>query len=72
MIILSALAEEDMQAAYDDLFFKNPQAALNLIEEIERHLAILEQFPEAGHKRWDLTEKPVRFWAIGNYLVVIK
>jgi plasmid stabilization system protein ParE len=70
MIILSALAEVDIQVVYNDLFLKNPLAADKLVDDLDRHFLILEQFPEAGHKRLDLTDLPVRFWAIQNYLLI--
>lgn len=70
MIIFSAQAKEDIERVYNDLLLKNPQVAEDLIKNVDRHLNILEQFPEAGHKRTDLTELPVRFWAIQNYLLI--
>ncbi len=45
-------------------------AALRVLEEFERAFDQLAATPGLGHKREDLTRRPVRFWGVFSYLVV--
>lgn len=44
--------------------------ARHVLGEIRRGLRFLAANPRAGHARGDLTDEPVRFWAVFSYLIV--
>jgi plasmid stabilization system protein ParE len=45
-------------------------AALRVLDAFERAFDRLAAMPEIGHKRDDLTTRPVKFWNVYSYLVV--
>jgi antitoxin ParD1/3/4/toxin ParE1/3/4 len=44
--------------------------ARRVLSEIRKRLQFLAANPGAGHTREDLTDEPVKFWAIFSYLIV--
>ena len=46
------------------------ERALRVHEALENAFAQLALMPQMGHKREDLTDRPVRFWSVFSYLVV--
>lgn len=48
----------------------NVDAAVRVLEVLERAFELLAATPEIGHTREDLTTRPVKFWAVYSYLVV--
>jgi plasmid stabilization system protein ParE len=47
----------------------NPAAVLRVVDEILDALANLASFPGMGHRRPDLTSRPLLFWRIYDYLI---
>lgn len=45
-------------------------AALRVLDDLERAFDQLAATPEIGHRRQDLTARPVKFWTVFSYLVV--
>jgi plasmid stabilization system protein ParE len=45
-------------------------AALHVLDEFERAFDQLAASPEMGHRREDLTARPVKFWSVDSYLIV--
>ena len=45
-------------------------AAIRVLDALEHAFELLGANPEIGHKREDLTSRPVKFWAVYSYLVV--
>ena len=45
-------------------------AAVRISEALERAFEQLAATPEIGHKREDLTARPVKFWSVYSYLVM--
>jgi plasmid stabilization system protein ParE len=45
-------------------------AALRVLDAFEHAFDQLAASPEIGHKREDLTARPVKFWSVYPYLVV--
>ena len=45
-------------------------AALRVIDAFERAFRLLAGTPEIGHRREDLTARPVKFWTVYSYLIV--
>ena len=58
------LKEIAAYTAYD-----NADAALRLISEIDDTLSSLARFPYQGHRRPDLTSRPLRFKVVRDYLI---
>jgi plasmid stabilization system protein ParE len=47
----------------------NPDAAARVISDIFDTVRTLVPFPHQGHKRPDLTSRPLRFVLVGQYLI---
>lgn len=45
-------------------------AALRVLDALERAFEQLVAMPGSGHMRKDLTARPVRFWTVYSYLIV--
>lgn len=45
-------------------------AALRVLDDLERAFEQLATTPEIGHKREDLTDRSVKFWRVHSYLIV--
>ena len=69
---LSPEAMEDLQSIWDFIASDSPAAADRLIEEFFQAFDHLAQWPGQGHFRRDLTDRSVRFWPVGSYLVVYR
>lgn len=61
--------ESDLAAIWDYTALYNPAAADRLIDAIEATIERLVLFPHMGHRRPDLTGRPLRFANTGNYLI---
>jgi antitoxin ParD1/3/4/toxin ParE1/3/4 len=48
----------------------NVDAAIRVVDALEHAFELLATTPEIGHKREDLTSRPLKFWAVHSYLVV--
>jgi antitoxin ParD1/3/4/toxin ParE1/3/4 len=44
-------------------------AAKRVADQIFRAIAALVPFPHRGHRRSDLTSRPLRFWRVYDYLI---
>ena len=47
----------------------SPEAAHRVVDEIYRTIQNLVSFPQRGHRRRDLTSRPLRFIRVRDYLV---
>jgi antitoxin ParD1/3/4/toxin ParE1/3/4 len=47
----------------------SPDAAHRVVDEIYRALENLLPFPHTGHRRTDLTNRPLRFISVRDYLI---
>jgi toxin ParE1/3/4 len=61
-------AQQDLQEIYDCIADDNLQAALQVIEQIEKRCQLLANNPGTGRKRDELIVD-MRSAAIGNYLI---
>jgi plasmid stabilization system protein ParE len=59
----------DLDEVWDYIAADSPSAADRLIAEIVEALDNLVPFPELGHRRLDLTSRPLRFILVREYLV---
>jgi plasmid stabilization system protein ParE len=59
----------DLDEIWDFIGADNPEAADRLIAEIIDAIDALVPFPRVGHRRSDLTGRPLRFISVREYLI---
>ena len=69
---LARRALGDLQEIWDFVAEDSFTAADRLIEDFYRTFQRLAAVPGMGHKRQDLTERDVLFWALYSYLIIYK
>ena|ERR1035438_1755054 len=47
----------------------NPSAADRILDEFLKAFDLLSQFPDLGHRRNDLTSRPLRFNVVRSFLI---
>src|SRR6266567_2169143 len=62
-------AETDIDEIWEYIAADNVRAADRVIAEIEQALHNLVPFPQQGHRRTDLTGRPLRFIRVRDYLI---
>jgi plasmid stabilization system protein ParE len=70
--VLSPDALEDLQAIWDYIAMDNITAADKLEDEFFEAFERLARRHRMGHTRSDLTQRDVRFWPVGSYLIVYR
>jgi antitoxin ParD1/3/4 len=66
---LHPLAAQDITDIWTYIADDSPQAARRVREEILAAIRALAPFPNRGHKRPDLTSRPLRFTLVREYLI---
>ena len=64
-----AEAEKDLDAIWEFIAADDLDAADRLIEHIFARIEGLSTFPHQGHRRPDLTSRPLRFITVHEYLI---
>ncbi len=67
---LHPLAAQDITGIWEYIAEDNPLAARRVREEILSRIRAVIPFPNQGHKRPDLTGRPLRFIPVREYLIV--
>src|SRR5467141_3616052 len=67
--VLHPLAAQDITDIWEFLAETNPQAASRVREDILNAIRALVPFPHQGHRRTDLTSRPLRFKTVRDYLI---
>jgi|SRR5947209_14435289 len=62
-------AARDIADIWEYIAEDNPNAAGRVREDILNDIRQLVRFPHRGHKRPDLTSRPLRFHVVRNYLI---
>jgi plasmid stabilization system protein ParE len=62
-------ASQDILLIWEDIAADNPIAASLVREDILKTLRALVPFPQQGHRRPDLTGRPLRFARVRDYLI---
>ena len=62
-------AYADLEDVRGYIAYDSPDAADRVITEIYRAVRVLVPFPDQGHRRPDLTSRPLRFISVHNYLL---
>jgi plasmid stabilization system protein ParE len=63
-------AERQLAEILDYVAADNEGAARRVKDALYSAMNRLADMPEIGHRREDLTERPVKFWSVYHYLVV--
>ena len=71
-VVLSRLAETDIDGIWDFIASDNPQAADRVLDAIEDALVRLSRNPGIGHFREDLADRRHRFFAVLSYLIIFR
>ena len=66
---LHPLAAQDIIGIWENIAEDNPLAARRVREEILGKIRAVVPFPNQGHKRPDLTSRPLRFILVREYLI---
>lgn len=67
---LSKPASRDLRDVIAWIRKQSPSAAVRVRGEFRKAMATLADFPYIGHERRDLTDQPLRFWALYSYLII--
>lgn len=62
-------AFEDIDEIAGYIGQSSPEAAHRVVDEIYRSIESLIPFPHCGHRRPDLTSRPLRFIRLRDYLI---
>ncbi len=65
-------AENDLALIFDYIAQRNPDAADRIMDALVEAFDRLADHPKLGHRRTDLTDLPVRFWSVRDYLIVYR
>jgi toxin ParE1/3/4 len=68
--VLHPEAFQDLEEIWEFIAADNVPAADRALEEIYETICALIPYPEAGHKRPDLTSRPLRFQPVRDFVVV--
>lgn len=63
-------AYKDLDEIWDFIADDNVAAADRLLEEIREAMRDISRFPSIGHRRPDLTRRPLRFHTVQSFLIV--
>ena len=66
---LHPLAAQDITELWEYIAADNPLAARRVREEIYSAICAVVPFPGQGHRRPDLTSRPLRFLLVRDYLI---
>ena len=66
---LHPLAAQDIAEIWEYIAEYNPRAARRVREEILNRIRAVVAFPHQGHRRPDLTSRPLRFVLVREYLI---
>lgn len=67
---LTPQAQADLDELLAFIARDSVDAALRVLDAFEHGFDLLAATPEIGHRREDLTARPVKFWSVYSYLVV--
>jgi plasmid stabilization system protein ParE len=70
--ILAPEALQDLQELWGHIATENLDAADRVIDTLFAAFERLAAMPGLGHRREDLTDRPLRFWTVDAYLVIYR
>jgi toxin ParE1/3/4 len=69
---LNSDAEGDVEAIIEHIAESSVDAALRVYNALEEAFELLAENPGIGHRREDLTARPVKFWSVFSYIVIYR
>lgn len=69
--LVAPAAQADIEAIIAKVADEDPRTAEKFLDEVYRAFEFLADNPDAGHKRPDLTDRPVLFWTVMRAFAVI-
>ncbi len=70
--VISPAGRQDLIDIWNEIATDNLDAAERLLARFEAAFERLAEFPRMGSARPDLVDLPVRFWTLGNYLIIYR
>ncbi len=70
--LISPAGSRDLDDIWTGIAQDNLAAAERLLDRFQAAFERLAEFPAMGHTRPDLIDLPVRFWTLGNYLIIYR
>ncbi len=70
--VISPAGRQDLIDIWTEIARDNLDAAKRLLDRFEAAFRRLAEFPRMGGARPDLIDLPVRFWTLGNYLIIYR
>ncbi len=70
--VISPAGRQDLDDIWTGIAKDNLDAAERLLDRFEAAFKRLAEFPGMGRARPDLVDLPVRFWTLGNYLIIYR
>ena len=67
--VLHPAAYDDLNEIWEYIAADSLEAADRVLEEIHETIRALVPFPQQGHRRQDLTSRPLRFTTVRDYLI---
>ena len=67
---LARAAERDLEDITEFIARDSVDAAVRVLDKLERAFLELAEMPGIGHRREDLTPEDFRFWSVYDYLIV--
>ena len=71
-LVVSRSARSDMREIGAFIGRDSLIAAKHVHDKLREAFLLLQEFPEIGHVREDLTDLPVRFWSVYSYLIIYR
>ena len=68
--VVSPQALEDLEEMWLFIAQDNVEAADRFEQKIRKTFCRLAENPGIGHRREDITDKPVLFWPVSSYLII--
>jgi toxin ParE1/3/4 len=68
-LVLHPEALADLSEIWEYIAADNPGAADSVLEELREAILALVPFPQLGHRRSDLTSRPLRFHPVRDFLI---
>jgi plasmid stabilization system protein ParE len=69
---LTPRAQIDLTEIIEHIAEHSPQNAIKVFDELHEAMRKLARMPGMGHRREDVTDLPVLFWAVHSYLIVYR
>ncbi len=70
--VISPAGRQDLHDIWASIASDSLDAAERLLDRFEAAFERLAEFPGMGPARPDIIDLPVRFWTLGNYLIIYR